>query len=517
MVSTFPTVNLTKKVIDAPTPTPENRCLIIGQQANGAGIERKLYKNVLSGQEDALFGSNSMITNMIKTFKFKNNVTQLDCIALNDNPAGVEAIATLTVTGTATESGNIEILVGQETVGLSSNLVNVTILTGDDQDTIASAINTAITDAIANGSTMPITSEVLANVVTFTNVHKGTYGNNFVLRTKLSNSEGSIGISGVSIADTAFSGGTGDPTIDNSFFDLIKNIKYYSIVYSDSYPTTPLVSALESRENLSNAVIYSHGIYATTDIYVNLLADASRNDSVTTKLGCISIDEPLHRGNILNVIEENLSSEYSAIRCLKFKEGSNYSAYTLSPDINDQTGGIDLSGLPYANTPLGLKPIEPELTLSTEQVEALNDNGITIPVNNIESSELVMGNVVTGNKNVRYHYLNQKDLADNITTFLFFSIKRDLAQTRFGATPRGYSSFDLIQIRALFVEYTEQLIDLALLPDSEEVREVFNNSFFDSFESNTGTLTFSSEYIPVSQIRKIIGSLLFKFNINTSL
>ena len=82
-------------------------------------------------------------------------------------PGGVAAVQTLTVTGTATASGNIVIRIAGRpgVVGVSS---------GDAQNTVAAAINTAINAMLRD---LPLTSSVATNVVTCTNVATGTHGN----------------------------------------------------------------------------------------------------------------------------------------------------------------------------------------------------------------------------------------------------------------------------------------------------------------------------------------------------
>ena len=84
-----------------------------------------------------------------------------------DEPAGGTAHAkTLTVTGTATESGNL-------TINVAGRTIVVGVTSGDANTTVAAAIEAAL-DAAAND--LPVTAGVASNVVTATHRTKGENG-----------------------------------------------------------------------------------------------------------------------------------------------------------------------------------------------------------------------------------------------------------------------------------------------------------------------------------------------------
>lgn len=84
--------------------------------------------------------------------------------------AGAAAVQTMTITGPATEAGNIVFRIAGRTI-------TVGVSNADAQNTIATAIDNAV-DAVKH--LVPVTSGAAANVVSFTNTTKGVNGNDVV-------------------------------------------------------------------------------------------------------------------------------------------------------------------------------------------------------------------------------------------------------------------------------------------------------------------------------------------------
>lgn len=124
---------------------------------------------------------------------------------------GLATVNTITVTGPATESGNLVLRVAgrQIVVGVTS---------ADAQNTIAAAIEAKL-DELAN--TLPVTASVATNVVTCTNVTKGVNGNDVVF-------EVISKPAGVGIAFAQTVAGTGTAPITNPLAALF-DIRYHAI------------------------------------------------------------------------------------------------------------------------------------------------------------------------------------------------------------------------------------------------------------------------------------------------
>lgn len=210
--------------------------LILGQKLSG-GSQAELTPITVSSEAQArtLFGAGSMLQWMVKKYLENDLVTEIVAIAVDDLLAGVKATATLTVTGPATADGTIALYIG-------GKVVNVAVLSGDVQNAIAAAINTAI-----NADTdLQVTSTVLNNVVTVSAKHKGLVGNEIDIRLNYYDEEATP--AGVSIAIVAMAGGTGNPDITN-LLAAIPEEQYNTIVnpWTDSSNLGKLETELAAR------------------------------------------------------------------------------------------------------------------------------------------------------------------------------------------------------------------------------------------------------------------------------
>lgn len=154
----------------------------------------------LSGIEDAKdkAGPGSMLAQMAARYRKIDPTFDLFMLPYADNPAGVAATGTITVTSAATASGTLALYIAQRAIGVG-------VAIGQTTAQIATAIAQAITDA---GIDIPVTAAAVGNVVTLTARHKGTCGNAIDLRLNL---YGEDTPAGLVLALVAMSGGAGDP------------------------------------------------------------------------------------------------------------------------------------------------------------------------------------------------------------------------------------------------------------------------------------------------------------------
>lgn len=114
-----------------------HRALLIGQRTGGSAADNSLVKVSSADEVVALAGRGSMLHRMALAWFAKNKQTECYIGVLADNTASVKATSSITVSGPATASGTIALLVG-------GDLVTVAVTSGDSANTIASAIATAI-------------------------------------------------------------------------------------------------------------------------------------------------------------------------------------------------------------------------------------------------------------------------------------------------------------------------------------------------------------------------------------
>lgn len=154
-------------------PIPiDRRVLLVGLKSAAGTVAVRTPTRVLSEEDgDKLGGKGSELALMVRACFRAMRKTGRSCqvwiCAETENGGGTAATDTLTVTGTATESGDIKLKIAGRTI-------LVPVASGDVQNTIAAAINTAIGKVLHD---LPVTTGVATNVVTLTSVHKGPNGN----------------------------------------------------------------------------------------------------------------------------------------------------------------------------------------------------------------------------------------------------------------------------------------------------------------------------------------------------
>jgi phage tail sheath gpL-like len=177
------------------------KLLIIAQRLAAGTVLAGIATRVLNGdQAGSFFGRGSYAHAMAAAAKAANKYSEIYVCALDDVGGGTLATATLTVTGPATANGTLYLYIG-------GRRIQVSILSGDIANSIATKINTAI----AAFDDLPCTSGVATNVVTLTARHKGTVAHGIDVR--FNYQQGEVNPAGVSVAIVAFAGGTTDPDV----------------------------------------------------------------------------------------------------------------------------------------------------------------------------------------------------------------------------------------------------------------------------------------------------------------
>jgi phage tail sheath gpL-like len=173
--------------------------LLVGQKlATGEAPAGEVVR--VSSVEDAKkkAGAGSMLSQMAEAYRRADPTFDLFMLPYADNPAGVAATGTITVTTPATASGTLALYVAGKAVSVG---VTAAAAVADVATAIANAINAA-------GEKIPVTAEASAGAVTLAARHKGSCGNQIDLRLGL---YGEAMPENLVLSIAAMTGGAGDP------------------------------------------------------------------------------------------------------------------------------------------------------------------------------------------------------------------------------------------------------------------------------------------------------------------
>lgn len=186
------------------TPAISHKILVIGQRLSTGTVLAGVPTRITSdAQAEDAFGRGSMLAEMLKALRAANRYTETWAIALDDDAAATEATGNIDTSGTATESGTLNVYVG-------GRRVRVGVTSADTGEAVA----TALAAAINADDTLPVTAAV--NGVTLTQVdltarNKGEAANDLDLRVNYYQGERTP--AGITVAITAMAGGAANPDI----------------------------------------------------------------------------------------------------------------------------------------------------------------------------------------------------------------------------------------------------------------------------------------------------------------
>lgn len=231
----FVQAELIKAASTTSTIYQEYTSLIFGQKTSAGTATAGEVLDIFSTSEaKAKFGETSMLAHAVERYFDNNESVALKVIALEDLAAGIQATGTVTITGTATESGTFSIYVNGDSyavpvaVGATAEEVGILVAAEVNSDTSAQ-----------------ITASEDTGVLTFTAVHKGTYGNTLKIKINYNNDEEYP--EGISATIVKMSGGAGDPDLEDA--GVISNLEetQYNLIaqpYTDNANLTLIDDAL---------------------------------------------------------------------------------------------------------------------------------------------------------------------------------------------------------------------------------------------------------------------------------
>lgn len=487
-----PIINWQVMAGDSKAGFGEQKVLLIAQGA-GTATSKELVEDVQQSEVEALFGANSMATMAYNRFKQHNKATQIDIVPLLEPVAGANAQGGLAVAGTATESKNITLRVGDDAF-----VVTVAIISGD----LASAIATKIVTAI-NTTSYPFTASVDAldtSLVLIDFDVKGEMANGIITTIKER-------VGGLSFTPVAFTGGAGAYDSAGILTPITK--RYQTVLFDSAMAFDDVETWLEARFNTTNAVKGGVGISMMNDTLANVKAFANAKNSKTMVL----------IGNIsemkYNALPLLAVAEFGAKRALRLTDGAVLGSLVV--EAQEAFGGINKSSLPYHNTPMSYK--EPATEIIIEQLQDLNDAGVSLFVP--ATIGVVLGSIVTlykfdntGIEDVAFKYLNAVDTSLAIQEYLFNSSQKEFGQTRAtgGDLVSGVAMTNTVSVKAYIVGLYEDLVGMALTQGGASAIKSFKKTLTVTLNSASGTYSVYAPVAIVSQFRGLNGVIAIGYD-----
>lgn len=266
------------------TPAIPHKILAIGQRLAAGTVAAGVPTRVNSAAAaEQYFGRGSMLAEMFAALKAANRHTETWAIALDDAGAGADATGTITITGPATASGTIALMI-------AGKRVPVGVTGGDTADTIA----TATAAAINADTSLPVTAAVngvTLNQVDLTCRWAGETGN--AIDVRHSYYPGEALPAGLAVAIVGLSGGTTNPDIATAIAAM-GDEWWHTIVmpYTDATNLTALQAELDDRwgpTRMMDAIAYAafRGTHANTQTFGN-----GRNHHLVSVMGTNESPQP---------------------------------------------------------------------------------------------------------------------------------------------------------------------------------------------------------------------------------
>jgi phage tail sheath gpL-like len=260
--------------------TQAQRVLVIGLKLAGGTAPADIPVLVSRSDEaKGLFGLGAMLTRMHQIVRKNDLIGEVWCLPILEAGAGVAAAGTITFSGSPTEAGTMSLYVGGDRIQVPISVSQA-----------PAAIATATAAAINADTTLPVTANAAAAVVTLTARHKGLLGNDIKMQLNYrGNAGGEITPAGMNAAFVQLTGGTGVPSLDAAIAAL-GDEEFDFIIHP--FNDTASLDALKGLMNDNTGrwsyskQIYGHVYTAKRETLVNLQNfGVLRNDQHNTIAG----------------------------------------------------------------------------------------------------------------------------------------------------------------------------------------------------------------------------------------
>ena len=488
----------------------DQKVLFVGQQTLSGIASGSLVENVLKNQEDTLFGADSMLAQMIRAARELNEVTRFDAIPLDDDGGTVNAEIVVTFTGTATESGEIDISVGSEV----NNTYTVVVADTDAADDVGASLETII-----NADTSaPFTASNTSGVVTITVTNGGTWGN--AIGVAFSGT-----VAGITTALMGAASGAGDPVL-TGVFDIVVSNGYQGVAWPYFNDTAEVRTFLDDRFNVVNKVLDGRAVTASVDTLANNLA---RLNALNSNSLIDIVDEPTDdadfKGPAMLELLPVKASLVAAVRALRLTDGASIGQFVLASNgPDDAFGGPALASKPYFNTPFPQLPLtQTGRGWDDVEIEQLFDAGGSIIGNNVAGNSAIAGELVTtyktdvaGSPDISFKFLNYVDTISACREYYYNNLRSRFAQSRLteGDILPGRDMANELTIRAFCEKLYQDLssADFVLLEAGETALQFFKANLRVTIDKANGIVTIAMIVPIVTQLREINATLQIAFS-----
>lgn len=489
------------------------KILIVGQGLPaGTYTSGALIESIANGGvEDTLFGVGSMVATLVKACKKRNQQVQIDAIALDDAGSATQATGSITVSGAATEAGELEVIAGSE----RNHKYSIAVANGATPTVIGDAIEAAVTADVNS----PVTASNAVGVVTFTAKNGGTYGNSIPIEVRQT-------VGGITTSVTGMASGATDPTLTN-IFDVIGESRYQGIVWPYPDATVEVRNLLDARFNADGKVLDGVAFTAKNDTYANLvtLGDGLNSQSLVI-FGGKQISEGNYKGGDIVEIPMVKAATFAGYRGLRL-DVDGFSIADLVITANgplDSFGGAALASKPYFNMPFAeLFPIKAGRGFDDSEIEGLQDAGVSLLGNNVTANAVISGEIVTtyindaaGNEDITFKYLNYVDTASQAREYFYNNYRKRYAQSRLteGDLIKGRDMANAQSIRSYSKRLYQDLsgVEYVLLEAGEDALKFFDENLIILIDKAIGKATIQMTVPIVTQMREIAATMKIAFS-----
>lgn len=501
------------------------KLLFIGQMtASGSATSGVLYENIgTDNEQDALFGTNSMLATMIRAARYYNKISRIDAIPLADEGAGTKAAGEIEFTGTASADGSIIVSIGSKgNIPTLNHVYELSVVSGMTPTQLGDALVAAITA----DTTAPVTAVNTTGSVALTAIHKGTEGNFIGIEV--------VGtVSSVTYTVTGMTGGATNPTL-TTLFDVVGDTRYQTIIYPSYVKSTAKVF-LDARFNVDKKILDGIGIDCVTDTAGNIatLAAADNSQSIVI-LANKKINTPLsfYVGSGIFEIDTIISSQVAAIRALRLTQDINIAQYVSATyGAKDSFGGMHIASLPYFNTIIpGLPLEETGKNFTDTELASLTTAGATVLGNNVANTNVILGTTLTtykkdgaGDDDPSFKYLEYVDTEVTCREYFYTNLRERFSQSRLtdGDVRIGYNMANEQIIKSFITGLYVDLADLALVRTGKDIStgvewlNYFKQNLNVVLDLALGKATVTMVLPIVTQLRRIVMSIQVSFSANS--
>ncbi len=277
----FVYAELKRATLTTGTIKQEYTALIFGQKTTeGTAVVNEVLDIFSESEAIKKFGKNSMLAHSIARYFDINKSVKLKVIALDDDGGGTQSESTLTITGTVTENGTASYYV-------NGKAYRVSVSVNDTHIEVATILASKINEDLNKQFTVVDNAD---GTLTLTAVHRGTYGN--TLKAIVNYNSDDETPQGITIASGLFSGGGGNPDLENEgIISILENNQFNLIShpYTDTSTLTLIDTALTDNFKATE-MLDSFCVVAEDDTVTNITTKTDTlNSSFITMLDNYSV------------------------------------------------------------------------------------------------------------------------------------------------------------------------------------------------------------------------------------